>query len=134
MLAIDALHLFARWRPPSGVGHRRYDTWFFAAAAPERQIAHADGSEAMEVIWTTPQEALAARDAGLRKMIFPTSRNVELLAQSGNVQAVFDFASKRVILPIEPRIIERDGLQYLTIPDDLGYPITEEPLESAMRS
>lgn len=132
-LALDDLHLFARWRPPKGVGHRRYDTWFFAAPAPSEQAAEPDGGEATEVVWSSPAKALEARDRGTRKMIFPTSRNVELLNESGSMNEVFQFASKREIRPVEPMMVERDGQHFLTIPDDLGYPVTEEPLASAMR-
>jgi len=133
-LALDALHFFARWRPPADVGHRRYDTWFFAARAPASQIAEPDGGEATEVVWVPPDAMLAERDAGKRKMIFPTSRNVELLNVSASSADVFQFASERSIRLVEPRIIERDGKAFLTIPDDMGYPVTEEPIESAMRS
>lgn len=132
-LAVDALHLFARWRPGKEVSHRRYDTWFFAAAAPAEQRASADGGEATEVLWTTPAGALADYEAGRRKMIFPTRRNVELLAQSESAKAAFHFAAMRTIRPVEPRIVERDGAQFLTIPGDLGYPVTEEALERAVR-
>lgn len=132
--AVDALHLFARWRPGKEVAHRRYDTWFFAAAAPAEQCASADGGEATEVVWTTPARALEDFESGRRKMIFPTRRNVELLAQSDSAKAAFDFAAMRTIRPVEPRIVERGGARFLTIPDDLGYPVTEEPLERAIRS
>lgn len=133
-LACDALRLFARWQPPEGVGHRRYHTWFFAAAAPAGQTAREDGNEATEAIWTSPQDALRARDEGARKMIFPTSRNVELLALSKSVDAVLANAAQRVIEPVEPFIVERDGKSFLTIPGHLGYPVTSEPVETAFRS
>ncbi|WP_375202956.1 NUDIX hydrolase [Hyphococcus sp.] len=133
-LALDDLCFFARWRPPAGVGHRRYDTWFFAARAPASQIAEADGVEATDVVWAPPSAMLADRDTGKRKMIFPTSRNVELLNVSASSGDVFRFAEERTIRLVEPRIVERDGARFLTIPDDMGYPVTEEPLESAMRS
>ncbi len=133
-LAADALHLFARWRPPKRAGHRRYDTWFFAAKAPEGQCAVADGGEAMEVVWTAPAAVLADCSAGRRKMIFPTKRNVELLGASESAEAVLAFAETRNRAPIEPRIIERDGERFLAIPADRGYPVTEESLETALRS
>ncbi len=132
-LDAGALHLFARWRPSKGVGHRRYDTWFFAVKTPPVQIATADGGEATEVVWTSPAAVLAARDAGRRKMIFPTSRNVELLSISANAEDVFTRAKARPQRVIEPKAIVRNGGSYLTIPDDMGYPITEETLEKAMR-
>ncbi len=132
-LALDQLHFFARWRPGPEVRHRRYDTWFFAARAPEAQIAEEDGCEATEVVWAPPSALLAERDAKRRKMIFPTSRNVELLNVSASVDEVFGFAAERSIRLVEPRIIERDGRKFLKIPDDMGYPVTEEILETAMR-
>lgn len=133
-LACDALRLFARWQPPRGVGHRRYHTWFFAAAAPTAQTAREDGNEATEAIWTSPQGALDARDDGSRKMIFPTARNMELLALSASVEDVFADAARRVIEPIEPAVEQRDGKSFLTIPGHLGYPVTSESLESAFRA
>lgn len=133
-LACDCLSLFARWQPPKEVTHRRYHTWFFAAAAPTDQVAREDGNEATEALWTSPQRALEARDSGSRKMIFPTSRNVELLALSASVENALKDASNRIIDPVEPLLVDRDGKQFLTIPKHLGYPITEESLETAFRS
>ena len=133
-LALDELVLFAKWQPPKSAGHRRYHTWFYAARAPERQSAREDGNEATEAIWTTTHAALAARDSGERKMIFPTSRNVELLGVSDSVYEAISFAHERRIETIEPEVEKRDEGAFLTIPTDMGYPITEEPLESAFRS
>lgn len=132
-LACDALQLFAHWIPPKGVHRRRYNTLFFAARTPPGRRAREDGNEATEAIWIAPKDALAARDQGSRKMIFPTSRNVELLSLSDSADAVFKFAAERKIAPVQPRIVERDGGRFLTIPDDMGYPITEEPLETTLR-
>ncbi|WP_411818098.1 NUDIX hydrolase [Hyphococcus sp. DH-69] len=133
-LAIDALHLYSRWRPPENAPHRRYDTWFFAAKAPEHQTAQADGGEALEILWTSPKAAISARDEGKVKMIYPTSRNVELLGVSETVLSVFQNAAARKIEAITPFVKERDGKSYLAIPENLGYPVTEEPLETAFRS
>ncbi len=133
-LACDALHFFAHWIAPRGGPKRRYDTLFFAARAPASRKAREDGNEATEAIWIAPQAALAAREKGARKMIFPTARNVELLNLSDSVEAAFDFTARRKIAPVTPTLVERDGARFLAIPDDLGYPVTEEPLETALRS
>ncbi|RYD48684.1 MAG: NUDIX hydrolase, partial [Sphingomonadales bacterium] len=34
---------------------------------------------------------------------------------------------------VTPWIEERDGERYLCIPDDLGYPVTAQPLAEAVR-
>jgi 8-oxo-dGTP pyrophosphatase MutT (NUDIX family) len=134
VLACDALCLFARWAPPASVRHRRFDTWFFAAKTPARQNAREDGNEATEALWTTPAAALEACANGQRKMIFPTSRNLELLDVSDSADAAIGFAGERTIELVQPEIIERDGEKFLTIPTHLGYPVTEEALETAFRS
>lgn len=133
-LACDALHLFAHWVPPRGVPKRRYDTLFFAARTPPGRMAREDGNEATEAIWIAPKDAVAARDRGARKMIFPTSRNVELLGVSRSVDDVFRFAAMRKIAPVMPKVVERDGARFITIPGGLGYPVTEERLETALRA
>ena len=131
-LACDRLVLFAHWVAPPGL-HRRFDTLFFAARTPEGQQVSADGSEATEVLWTTPEDVIAAREAGTRKLIFPTIRNVELLGVSRSCKEAFESAKKRKIAPIQPEAEKRDGVLWLTIPDDCGYPVTEELLETATR-
>jgi len=133
-LACDALQLFARWMPPEGFQNRRFDTWFFAAKSPAGQEACEDGNEATEAIWTAPRDVLAARDRGERKMIFPTVCNVELLNVSDSVAGVLDYAMSRKIDRVQPKIIDRGGVKFLTIPDDLGYPVTEEMLGTAFRT
>ncbi len=134
-LALDALHLFARWEPPAR-GHetmRRYHTWFFAAITPPGQEAREDGNEATEAFWAPPAAILSSCDAGKRKAIFPTRRNIELLNVSDSATSVIDFAARRRIDVVIPEIIERDGEHYLTIPDDMGYPVTEQPAKTAFR-
>ncbi len=134
VLACDALCLFARWAPPAAVRHRRFDTWFFVAKTPAEQQAREDGNEATEALWTTPAAAAEACDSGTRKMIFPTSRNLELLNVSDSAAAAIAFAGERTIELVQPEIIERDGEKFVTIPDHLGYPVTEEALETAFRT
>ncbi|MEL7487420.1 MAG: NUDIX hydrolase, partial [Pseudomonadota bacterium] len=131
-LACDQLTLFAHWIAPPGL-HKRFDTRFFVAAAPTDQNAREDGNEATEAVWISPADALAARETGERKVIFPTARNLELLGVSAAIDEAVANARTRKIARIQPDVIERDGERFLTIPDDLGYPVTEEPLTSAMR-
>ena len=73
------------------------------------------------------------RKEGVRKMIFPTIRNVELLGCSQSVREVEEFAAARKIPVVTPSIISKDGEPTVTIPDDLGYPVTEEPVATAFR-
>lgn len=132
-LAADQLTLFAHWIAPPGL-HRRFDTLFFAAAFPEGQEVLEDGDEATEALWISPAAAIAARAAGTRKIIFPTARNLELLGVTPSIEGVLDFAARRPIRPVIPDTITREGALFLKLPDDLGYPVTEEPFETASRN
>ncbi|HBK92741.1 MAG TPA: NUDIX hydrolase [Parvularcula sp.] len=132
-LAADQLTLFAHWIAPPGL-HRRFDTLFFVAPFPRGQEVMEDGDEATEALWISPAAAIAARQAGARKIIFPTARNLELLGVSQSTQGVIDFARRRTIRPVVPDTVTRDGRMYLKLPDDLGYPVTEEAFETAIRN
>lgn len=129
-LACDELILFAHWIAPPGL-HRRFDTLFFAARFPDGQNVLEDGNEATEALWIAPDEALAMRAAGARKIIFPTACNLGLLGRSNSVDEAIAFAQKRRIRPVTPVPIRRNGEIILQIPDDLDYPVVEEPLELA---
>jgi 8-oxo-dGTP pyrophosphatase MutT (NUDIX family) len=131
-LACDRLILFAHWTPPPGL-HRRFDTLFFATRLPETQAPAADGGEATKVLWTAPREALAVRARGECRIMFPTARNLDLLAAAGSTQQVFESARARRIEPVTPVIEERGGKRYLCIPDGLGYPVTAEEIELSIR-
>lgn len=131
-LACDTLVRFARWIPPEGL-HKRFDTWFFATATPPGQVPLEDGHEATALGWVRPQDALDDLAAGRRKIIFPTARNLELLGLSPTVAAALTDARARPQDIVQPQIVQRDTGAYLTIPSHLGYPVTEERVESAMR-
>jgi len=50
---------FSRWITPEGeLVNIRFDTWFFAARAPEGAEAIPDGGECVDARWITPAGAL----------------------------------------------------------------------------
>ena len=61
--------------------HRRYDTWFFVAAAPDGHAYLHDEGETVASIWIRPADALAAADRGELDLIFPTRKNLEALGR-----------------------------------------------------
>lgn len=132
-LACDRLVLFAHWIPPAGL-HRRFDTLFYATRLPEAQGAIADGMETTEAMWTTARAALESRERGECKIIYPTARNLDLLAASDDCENVFARARSRVVRPITPLIEMRGGVEFLCIPEDSGYPVTAEPLDLSLRT
>src|SRR4030088_3353085 len=83
LLALDELVPYAHWITPEGMP-KRFDTWFFLAAAPPEQAGAHDGKESTDSIWVSPREALAGGESGRFKLPFPTTRNlIKLGKQAG---------------------------------------------------
>lgn len=132
-LALDRLVPFARW-VPRNVPHRIFDTRFYLARAPDDVQLNVDGSETVGAFWASAGDVLARADRGEATLIFPTRRNLERLARFASFAEAVADAAAHSIRPITPWIETRDGEARLCIPDDLGYPVTSEPLESATRA
>jgi 8-oxo-dGTP pyrophosphatase MutT (NUDIX family) len=133
-LALDpALVPFARWLPAHA--HMRiFDTRFYLARMPEGvSEPEVDDTENVRVFWATAQRVLDDADAGSVRIIFPTRRNLERLARFASFEEAAADAARYPIRPVTPWTDDIDGVPHLRIPDDLGYPVTFEPITSAMR-
>jgi 8-oxo-dGTP pyrophosphatase MutT (NUDIX family) len=118
---LRALEYIAHWVTPVGPP-RRYDTRFFVARAPEGQIAAHDAGETVADVWVRPHDALARHDAGELEMIFPTIKNLELVADCADADAVLAFARNRRDIPkVEPRIVMNDHDVKILLPGDDGF-------------
>lgn len=132
-LAPSSLTYFARWRPAHHLT-RIFDTRFYLARLPDSApIAQVDQTENVRLLWATAQDILDAADAGRVQLIFPTRRNLERLAMFGDYDAAVADARDRPVRVVTPWIEERDGVDHLCIPDDLGYPLTSEPVDRVAR-
>ena len=126
------LTLFSHWVPPEGL-HRRFDTLFYIAVVSAGTEVTPDGVEAVAAHWTTAADACAQAAAGTISVVFPTLRNLERLAQYPTSAALLDQLSAMPVTRIQPEIVDRDGVQWLTIPAGCDYPVTEEPLHKVRR-
>lgn len=118
-LRADLLQPMAHWITPVNEP-RRYDTRFFLAALPVGHEADAETSEAAGVAWMTPEQALAAWDAGEHFLLPPTWTQLRDLAAFPTVAAAI--AAPRTIVPIEPEVAAGDaasmlGLRFDHAPD-----------------
>tara|TARA_R110000787_G_scaffold8958_1_gene31096 strand:- start:426 stop:1232 length:807 start_codon:yes stop_codon:yes gene_type:complete len=133
-LDYDQLVPFTRWCPPGDAVHKRFDTRFYITRwDSDEGLLSPDGSETAGLGWYRARDMLAEADAGRAKIIFPTRRNLERLAQFDSVGALLDHARSFSPKLISPWVERRDGVDHLCIPDDAGYPVTSEPLTSAAR-
>jgi 8-oxo-dGTP pyrophosphatase MutT (NUDIX family) len=132
-LDLNALVPFARWRP-SHATSRIFDTRFYLARLPaDAPVAEEDHTENVRLLWTSAAAILAEADAGQAALIYPTRRNLERLALFGSYDDAVAQARAHPVRLISPFPAWRDGIEQLCIPDDLGYPVTAEPLDAAMR-
>jgi 8-oxo-dGTP pyrophosphatase MutT (NUDIX family) len=132
-LDLDALVPFARWLP-AGVHHKVFDTRFYLARAPQGAEPVVDGNENVRVFWASARAVLDAADRGEATIIFPTRRNLERLALFASFADAAADARAHPVRTITPWIEARDDGRHLCIPDDLGYPVTSEPLARAIRA
>jgi len=124
---------FARWVPKFHAV-RRFDTLFLLARCPsgdwEPRVVEGECSGAA---WVTAAEILDRDRRGEARLIFPTRRNLERLAQHSSFEEIRADALAHPIEPVTPWVEELDGEQYITIPDHLGYPVTRERLDGLWR-
>jgi len=132
-LDLDALLPFARWLP-AGVHHKVFDTRFYLARAPEGAEPVVDGNENVRVFWASARAVLDAANRGEATIIFPTRRNLERLALFASFADAAADARAHPVRIVTPWIETRADGQHLCIPDDLGYPVTSEPLARAIRA
>jgi len=132
-LDLGALTPFTRWRPPFREP-RVFDTRFYIArcAGADHAIS-VDATENHRLFWAGAAEVLARADAGSVKIIFPTRRNLERLAQFASFADALADAAAHPAQLIVPFIEARDGVDHLCIPDGIGYPVTSEPIGHALR-
>lgn len=130
-LDLHALTVFARWITPP-LTPKRFDTWFYAAVAPEEQLAACDGRETVDAAWLSPTEALRQGVAGERKLVFPTRMNLQLLAESADAGEAINRAQARRLVTVEPDLQDRPHGRVLVLPPDAGYGVVEEPLSAVL--
>lgn len=133
-LDLAQLTPFARWFPKNERIPRVYDTRFYLADLGTGAVEiEADLSENTHLFWISAQGALDAADRGEIKVIFPTRRNLERLALFDSFAAAKEQAMRIPVRTITPQMGEREGKTWLEIGEDLGYPVTGEPLETVAR-
>lgn len=112
-----ALFLFSQWITPPQFP-RRYNAHFFLAQASADQAAVADAFETHDGVWIAPKAALEQCSAGSFRMVYPTIKHVERLAQFDRVDELFAFARTKPIYSIMP---DTPGELTFSMPAELEY-------------
>jgi 8-oxo-dGTP pyrophosphatase MutT (NUDIX family) len=117
VLRADLLRPWAHWITPPGETRRRYDTRFLVAALPAGQSTRDVTSEAEQVEWMRPADALAQVRRGERQVMPPTLVTLEEIAAYGSVAEVLAAAGRRAPAPVQPSESLVDGELTATLPN-----------------
>lgn len=120
VLALDELVPYAHWITPVGMP-KRFDTWFFLAAAPPEQLGAHDGKESTDSIWVSPREALEGGESGRFKLPFPTTRNLIRLGKQATVATALDDSRGKSVVTVTPIMTKTESGRMLRIPLEAGY-------------
>jgi 8-oxo-dGTP pyrophosphatase MutT (NUDIX family) len=113
---------YSRWITPDAEGATiRFDTWFYAARAPDGAEARPDGGECVDARWLTPAAALAEHAKDELALVFPTIKHLERLAETGTVEETLAAARARPVDPVLPKVAVQDGLPQVLLPGEQGY-------------
>ncbi|MGB3754433.1 MAG: NUDIX domain-containing protein [Parerythrobacter sp.] len=133
-LDMERLLPFARWFPQGEKLTRVFDTRFYLADLGTGAVDIAvDKTENTRAFWTTAQGALDMAEQREISVIFPTRRNLERLACFSDFDAARLDSERYPARTIVPFLSDEDDGRWLRIPDDAGYPVTGERLDSAKR-
>jgi hypothetical protein len=72
--------------------------------APDDADVVPDGSEIVDARWFEPKRALEGQEAGELLMVFPTIKNLEVLARFPSADALLEWASTHEVRPVQPRV------------------------------
>ena len=124
-LAVDRIHYFSHWITPEGPP-RRYDTRFFVARAPDKQVALHDDRETVANTWIRPQDALDAHERGEFEIIFPTIKNLSAIARFDDADELVAAAATASTVPtVVPRIVARGEQMRILLPGDPGTDVDD---------
>lgn len=122
VLDVRDLRLFSHWLTPVGAP-RRYNTWFFVAAAPDGEDGAHDDNELVASGWVRPLDALASNASGSIDLILPTEMSLRALAHYectadvlADLDAVQRDASGRLA------VLAVGAGERVALPNDAGQP------------
>jgi 8-oxo-dGTP pyrophosphatase MutT (NUDIX family) len=101
----DALVPLSRWTAPV-IMPRRFDTWFFMAAAPAGRV-QIDRSEIHDHRWASPRQALQDHQAGHIVLAPPTWVTLHHLTRFGGCDAALAAAGAQAPFHYAPRVVQQ---------------------------
>lgn len=95
----------SRWITPVGVP-KRFDTYFFLAVVPRDTVATAQQTEAVDITWIAPADALAKHAERSMQIMFPTLRNLEAITGFATAHELLESRRGAIIEAIQPVLVD----------------------------
>lgn len=110
------------WVTPAGET-RRFDTWFFLAAASSETLEcrAKESAEVLNSLWIEPAEALRLYEAGEIFLPPPTRSVLERMAMTNSFEHLLSLVDQP-LKAIHPLFIEEDGQKVLILPGHERHP------------
>ena len=115
-LRADLVRPWAHWITPEQEP-KRYNTSFFLVKLPDGVHPRAISTEHDKAEWVSVHEALDEAHSGARPMLPPTIATLTDLAQFSTADEAMAGAPPRRMEPIQPRLVEVDGVMQVELPD-----------------
>jgi 8-oxo-dGTP pyrophosphatase MutT (NUDIX family) len=119
-VAPDGLVQYSRWITPELI-EIRFDTQFFVARAPAGVQPVVDGTECVDLRWTSPTRALEDHAAGELPLVFPTLRHLDELSSFASVETLLGHARRRDVQPVQPKVVLSGETARVFLPGEPGY-------------
>ena len=103
--AFDLLVPFSHWVTPVAMP-ARFDTWFFVARLPERQVALHLEVETSDGAWLSPSGLLDPSARGPYTLVFATEQHLHRIAPFSDVASLLDFAGSKPIRRVQPELLQ----------------------------
>lgn len=103
------VHYFSHWLTPE-VAPKRFDTRFFVAELPPKQLTRAHDYEVVAGVWVTPAQALLHAKDGVWQMISPTLVTLESLAKYPSIPRLLDAVAEQAHLPELTAQLRTEGM------------------------
>lgn len=113
---LSLIRYVAHWITPEGLPIR-YDTRFFLSPCSTGRSIECEENEILSHVWINPREALDMCRSGGFPMLPPTVAVLSSISGCPDVSSAMDSALKRTVIPVCPRIVEKDGKIVLELPD-----------------
>ena len=130
-LATDLLAHYSHWVTPVFMP-KRFDTHFFIAMAPEKQLAFHDGEESVDSVWIGPNEAMQQGEGGKYTIIFPTMMNIEYLTRFNSAEEAVETSAATPTVTVLPEVEVTPEGKFLNIPAEADYSLTRRKIDPMM--